>query len=180
VFTIRILGIEIPEAGPVFVAALIVHVLAGLMCVVVGALAATARKRPGRHPRSGRVYLWGIGIVFVTATVMASIRWREDAHLFGIALVAFGLALFGFRARRRSRPGWVRWHASGMGGSYISLLTGFYVDNGPQLPLWKLLPHWTYWVLPALVGVPLIWFALRRFQRGVSTVPPKQPARALD
>jgi hypothetical protein len=44
-----------------------------------------------------------------------------------------------------------------MGGSYIALLTGFYVDNGPFLPLWDRLPHLTYWLLPTAIGVPLIW-----------------------
>jgi hypothetical protein len=164
VLAIKVLGLEIPDAGPVFFAALAAHVLAGLTCIVAGALAATAHKRPGRHPRSGRVYLWGLAVVFATATVMAVLRWHEDAHLFGIAVVALGLGLVGWRARRRRRPGWVRWHAAGMGGSYIALLTGFYVDNGPQLPLWKLLPHWSYWLIPAAIGVPLIVRALRRFQ----------------
>jgi hypothetical protein len=50
-----------------------------------------------------------------------------------------------------------------MGGSYIALLTGFYVDNGAFLPLWNQLPHITYWLLRSGVGVPLIWLALRRF-----------------
>lgn len=150
--TVKILGLEIPDAGPLFFAALAFHVLAGMTCVVSGALAATARKRPGRHPQAGHVYLWGIGVVFATAAVMAVIRWREDWHLFTIAVVAFGLAMFGWRARIRRRQGWPRWHATGMGGSYIALLTGFYVDNGPQLPLWDRLPHWMYWVLPAAVG----------------------------
>jgi len=171
VSTITIFGLEIPDAGLVFVTALAAHVLAGLTCVVAGALAATAGKRRGRHPRSGRVYLWGLGVVFTTATVMTGIRWREDAHLFAIAAVAFGLGLFGWRERRRHRPGWPARHAIGMGGSYIALFTGFYVDNGPQLPLWDRLPHWSSWVLPAAVGVPLTWWALRRFHAGVSTRP---------
>jgi hypothetical protein len=168
---VKLFGLEIPDAGPLFFATLAVHVLAGLTCVVAGALAATARKRPGRHPKAGQVYLWGIGVVFATATIMAVIRWREDWHLFAIATVAFGLAMFGWRARRRRRPGWTRRHAIGMGGSYIALLTGFYVDNGPQLPLWDRLPHWTYWLIPTTIGVPLIWWALRRFGSGVSTRP---------
>jgi hypothetical protein len=50
-----------------------------------------------------------------------------------------------------------------MGGSYIALLTGFYVDNGNFLPLWDRLPHLTYWLLPSLIGIPLIRLALRRF-----------------
>jgi hypothetical protein len=171
--TIEILGLTIPDAGPLFFVALAVHVLAGSACGLAGALAATARKRPGRHPEAGRIYLYGLGVVFVTATVMAAIRWREDAHLFAIATVAFGLGLFGRRARRRQRPGWPVRHAIGMGGSYIALCTGFYVDNGPQLPLWERLPHWSYWVLPAAVGIPLIRRALRRFDAGVSA---RQPA----
>ena len=159
-----IFGLPIPDAGAVFTAALGVHVAAGLTAVVTGALAATARKRPGRHPKSGRVYVIALSLIFATATVMSVIRWHEDAHLFAIAAVASGLGWFGWRARRRQRPGWPTRHAIGMGGSYIALLTGFYVDNGPFLPLWDRLPHLTYWLLPSAVGVPLIWLALHRFR----------------
>jgi hypothetical protein len=136
----EILGLPIPDAGPVFATALVIHILSGLTAVIAGALAATARKRPGRHPRAGRVYLWALGGIFTTATIMAIIRWHEDAHLFAIAVIAFSLGLYGYRARRRHRPGWPPHHAIGMGGSYIALLTGFYVDNGPFLPLWDRLP----------------------------------------
>src|SRR6266511_4726624 len=114
-----ILGLPILAAGPVFAAALVLHVACGLTAVVAGALAATAKKRPGRHPRAGQVYLWALAGVFTTATIMATIRWHEDAHLFAIAVVAFGLGLYGYRARRRHRPGWPLHHAIGMGGSYI-------------------------------------------------------------
>ncbi|MGE5828566.1 MAG: hypothetical protein ACM30G_09430 [Micromonosporaceae bacterium] len=158
-----VLGLPIPDAGPVFAAALAVHIASGLTAVITGALAATAKKRPGRHPKAGRVYLWALGGIFATATVMAAIRWPEDAHLFAIGAVAFGLGLYGYRARRRHRPGWPPHHAIGLGGSYIALLTGFYVDNGPFLPLWNRLPHIAYWLLPSIIGVPLIWRALHRY-----------------
>jgi uncharacterized membrane protein len=160
----EIFGLPIPDAGPIFAAALVLHVLSGLTAVIAGALAATARKQRGRHPRAGRVYLWALGGIFATATMMAAIRWHEDAHLFAIAVIAFSLGLYGYRARRRHRPGWPPHHAIGMGGSYIALLTGFYVDNRPFLPLWNRLPHLTYWLLPSLIGIPLIWRALGRFQ----------------
>ena len=159
----EIFGLPVPDAGPVFATALGIHIACGLTAVIAGALAATARKRPGRHPRAGRVYLWALGGVFATASVMAAIRWREDAHLFAIAVLAFGLGLYGFGARRRRRAGWPVHHGIGMGCSYIALLTGFYVDNGPFLPLWNRLPTIAYWVLPAAVGAPLIWRALHRF-----------------
>jgi len=158
----EIFGLPIPDAGPVFATDLAVHIGCGLTAVVGGVLAATARKRPGRHPRAGRVYLWALGGIFITATIMAVIRWREDRHLLAIAVVAFGLGAYGYQARRSHRSGWLTRHAVGMGGSYIALLTGFYVDNGQFLPLWNRLPHWTYWIIPAIVGVPLIWLALRR------------------
>ena len=145
-----------------FFAALGIHILAGLAGVVAGVLATTAPKRPGRHPRAGAVYLYAISGVFVTATVMAAMRWHQDRHLFAIACIAFALASFGFWARRR-RPGhWIAWHGSAMAGSYIALFTGFYVDNGPRLPLWDRLPHLAYWFIPAAVGIPLTWWALKR------------------
>jgi hypothetical protein len=53
-------------------------------------------------------------------------------------------------------------HITGMGSSYIALLTAFYVDNGKNLPLWSHLPHIAYWVLPNMIGVPLLARALRR------------------
>ena len=159
---IEILGIEVPAAGPVFLAALAVHVLAGLISVVTGGLAATARKRPGRHPRWGTRYLYGLSIVFATAVVMSVLRWEHNRHLFGIAVMAFGLGLVGRWTHRHQTRRWLLWHGITMGGSYIALLTGFYVDNGEQLPLWDQLPHLAYWTVPATVGIPLIWLALAR------------------
>src|SRR3954447_13105550 len=173
-----ILGVPIPDAGPVFAAALAVHIAAGLTAVIAGALAALAHKRPGRHPKAGRTHLIALGFIFATATVMAAIRWREDAHLFALACVAFGLGLFGWRARRRQQPTWPTQHGIGMSGSYIALLTGFYVDNGPFLPLWNRLPHLTYWLLPSIVGVPLIRWALRRFHARNRAAEPSRGDRA--
>jgi hypothetical protein len=81
-FNGEIFGLPIPDAGPIFATALVIHILCGLTAVIAGALAATARKQPGRHPLAGRVYLWALGGIIATATIMAGIRWHEDAHLF--------------------------------------------------------------------------------------------------
>jgi hypothetical protein len=171
----NVAGIVVPDAGPVFLAALAVHVAAGGTGVVAGLLAATARKRPGRHPRAGTVYLYAIGAVFLTAAVMAAIRWREDWHLFLIATLAFGLALAGWRARRRHRPQWMLRHGAAMAGSYAALFTGFYVDNGPQLPVWDRLPHLAYWLLPTAVAIPLTYRALVRNGALPGRRPPSDP-----
>jgi hypothetical protein len=164
----EILGPEIPDAGPLFLALLAVHVLAGLVCVASGTLAATARKRAGRHPRAGDVYLVGLAVVALTAAGMAVIRWEHSAYLFAVAVVLTALGALGWFARPSRRPARWRWHAIGMAGSFIVLLTGFYVDNGPQLPLWSLLPPVALWLIPAVVGAPLTWVALRRYRAGAS------------
>ena len=49
-----------------------------------------------------------------------------------------------------------------MSTSYVMMLVAFYVDNGPQLPIWKELPRVTYWLLPIAIGAPLAWRAWRR------------------
>jgi hypothetical protein len=67
-----------------------------------------------------------------------------------------------------------------MGGSYIALLTGFYVDNGSSLRLSKQLPHLTYLLLPSIVGVPLIWRALHRYRRILAGSRPGPTAYRLD
>ena len=155
-------GIQIPSTDPLFLAVIGLHVLLGLACVVSGAVAMLSVKGPGRHPTAGKIYYWSIAAVFASATALSMVRWPQDLHLFLLGLLAFTAAHLGRTARRRQRPGWARWHVGGMGASYVLLLTAFYVDNGKQLPLWKSLPVWTYWVLPALVGVPIIIWALSR------------------
>ncbi|MEO3862265.1 hypothetical protein [Acrocarpospora sp. B8E8] len=161
---IDLLGIPVPDAGPVFLVALAVHIVAGVTCVAFGAVSALSAKGGVWHVRSGRVYLCGLGAVFASMAVLSGIRWRENAHLFAIGCLAFTSALTGY-LNRRLRP---LLHIAGMGTSYIALLTGFYVDNGATLPVWDRLPGWSYWVLPSLLGLPLIARAIWR-RRPVKT-----------
>jgi hypothetical protein len=136
------------------------HICAGLTCVITGVVAMLSKKQRGRHPRFGTVYYVALLFVFVTATGMVVMRWSQDYHLFIIGSVAYGAGSVGYAARKIRWRGWIHWHISGMGMSYVALFTGFYVDNGPNLPLWRLLPHLTYWLLPSAIGVPLILRAL--------------------
>ena len=43
-----------------------------------------------------------------------------------------------------------------MGAGYVAMLTAFYVDNGPHLPLWDRLPPIAFWLLPSAIGAPII------------------------
>ncbi len=119
----------------------------------------------------GTIYFWSLAVVFVSSTTMAALRFLQDWHLLLIGAVAFGAGGLGYLARRRGRPRWERVHIPAMGGSYIVLFTGFYVDNGSNLPLWDRLPHIAYWVLPSLIGIPLILRALGRWQKCVLATP---------
>jgi uncharacterized membrane protein len=176
----QVFGLPIPDEGVVFDTALAFHITAGLTCVVTGALAATAPKRPGCHTLSGRIFLWSLAVVFASSTTMAVLRFAEDWHLLVIGTVAFGAGCLGYLARRGRRPGWLRAHIPAMGGAYIALFTGFYVDNGPHLPVWDRLPGLAYWLLPSLVGVPLILRALaRRRLLRVRTVSPARPGSGV-
>jgi hypothetical protein len=151
----RILGDQVGSTAPVFLAFLAVHVLAGLTAVVTGAVAALVRKGSSRHIRAGRWYYLAITVVFVTATVLAALRWRQDYYLFIIGAVAFTAATIGYQHRRRHRPGDTG-HIAGMGIAYVAMLTAFYVDNGPHLPLWDRLPAFMFWLLPTAIGAPII------------------------
>ena len=63
--------------------------------------------------------------MFVSSTGLSVVRWAEDYHLFILGLLALVAASLGRTARRRRWPGWVRLHITGMGLSYILLLTAF-------------------------------------------------------
>ncbi|MEQ1864200.1 MAG: DUF2306 domain-containing protein [Micropepsaceae bacterium] len=155
-----IAGIEIPSTDPLFLTIVTVHIALGILCVTTGAIAMLSSKVPGRHPRYGTLYFWTLTLVFATASLLSFMRWEANYHLFILGALAFAAALVGRESRRKLWPSWTGIHITGMGSSYILLLTAFYVDNGRQLPLWRDLPYWTYWTLPALVGVPIVVWAL--------------------
>jgi uncharacterized membrane protein len=160
--SVVVLGIPIPSASPGFLAIIVLHVAAGLLCAVTGVLAMLAPKGPGRHPTVGTVYYWSLLVVFVTMSILTILRWPLDNYLFALGLGSFTAGSLGRRARQRQRPGWAPWHVTGMAASYILLLTAFYVDNGSHLPFWRSLPALTYWLLPSAIGLPLLGWALVR------------------
>jgi hypothetical protein len=52
------------------------------------------------------------------------------------------------------------------------MLTAFYVDNGPHLPLWDRLPVIAFWLLPSVIGAPIIIRAIIRARDRQSQLPP--------
>ena len=81
-------GIPIPDEGPVFAIAVIVHIVAGLTCVGSGIVAMVSRKGGRIHIVFGRIYVGGIAVVFASMVVLAAIRWPLDNHLAILGLIA--------------------------------------------------------------------------------------------
>ena len=106
--------------------------------------------------KCGKIYYSSLWIVFLTAIIVSTIRFKEDFHLLILGSVSF---LFAFVGRMALKKKWAKWsiiHITGMGLSYIFLLTAVYVDNGKFLPIWKNFSSLVYWLLPSVVGVPII------------------------
>jgi hypothetical protein len=174
----RILETEVGSTAPIFLAFLAIHVLAGITAVASGAVAAITRKGGRRHVHAGRWYYRAITVVFITAAILATMRWLQDYYLLILGALAFTAATAGSQHRRRRRPGDTT-HIAGMGSAYIAMLTAFYVDNGPHLPLWDRLPTLAFWLLPSAIGAPIIARAIIRARRARASRKPstdRQPA----
>lgn len=133
-------------------AVLALHVAAGAVGLVVAWPALLAPKRRGWHPRFGRVYAGALLVMGVTALVLAS---ADPARLAGLAVIAVltlaaGAAgvWFARRKPRIGRGGWMIWHLNLMCSSVIAFVTAFAVTMADG--------HWLAWVVPTLVGSPLI------------------------
>jgi uncharacterized membrane protein len=160
--TTIVFGVPVPSVDPVFLAVVGFHILVGIPCVVAGIAAMLSHKGRGHHSTFGTIYYWCLALVVASATGLSVVRWAENYHLFflgALSLIAATVARTALRQRWRN---WVRLHITGMGLSYILMLNAFYVDNGKNLPLWRELPQWTFWVLPGMLGAPIIIYTLLR------------------
>ena len=151
-----LLGIPIPSTDKIFIAFVIVHILISLVAVVTGVLAMFAEKTSVRHRRNGSIYFWSISFSFVTVLILSMMRWPHNIHLLTIGTFTFCLTYLGRTMAKSKLNDWTRLHTICMGLSYVLLLTGFYVDNGKNLPFWSMFPEWFFYLFPSLVGIPVI------------------------
>jgi hypothetical protein len=142
------------------------HVAAGLMGLALGpvALFAPATGRLGSRARGA--YHAAMLAVCLSAVGLAALRWQELWWFAALAAFSYALARRGHDAARRRRPGWRRGHITGVGGSYIALVTALLVVSADGAIL--------TWVVPTLIGVPIIHVARARAARGDGR--PPQPS----
>lgn len=151
-----LLGIPVPSDNPLFLAFIIIHIILGLICTVSGIVAMFSRKARGTHSKAGKIYYFGITALFVTVVITSLMRWPHNIHLLIVGTFAWIFAFVGRRVARSLRPDWTRMHTVCMGTSFILLMTGFYVDNGKNLPFWNQFPVLFFWLFPAVIGIPII------------------------
>lgn len=154
--TTIVFGIPVPSVDPVFLAVVRFHIVVGTACVAAGVVAMLSLKGRGRHSTFGTLYYWSLAVLVAWATGLSVVRWAENYHLFLLGALSLTAATVARTALRRRWHNWVSLHITGMGLSYILMLTAFYVDNGKHLPLWKELPQIAFWLLPAGLGLPII------------------------
>lgn len=136
---------------------LIAHIITGLVCLVTGVVAMASSKRKGKHTLSGEIYHWSYVSVFVTAVIMSIFHWEESAYLFYIAIFSYALALLGYLSAKMRWKTWLGSHIGGMLGSYIGIVTATIVVNVHKIPVLNELPPLLFWLLPTIIGTPLIF-----------------------
>ena len=118
-----------------------IHIAAGVLGLTLGPVAAV---RPGRWLRA---YEWAVLVVCASTLGLVAM---DVSGLWPFALLALGTAALVVAGRRTDRrDAFIRL----TGGSYISLVTALLVVSWGSVAAW---------LLPTLLGVPLVeWFAAR-------------------
>jgi hypothetical protein len=137
-------------------AVLWMHVVAGAVAWIVGAVA-LLRNLPGRRSRAAlAVFHWSVLAVAITASVLVVFRPAQLWWLWLLAALSYGLALLGYLAPRERTAGWLRLGIHGQGGACIALVTATFVVSVDGVA------RVAAWALPTLVGVPLLELWYRR------------------
>lgn len=136
-----------------------IHVAAGATGLLLAGPVLFMPKRRGWHTWLGRVYALAALLLCLTAFGLVA---REPVRLAGLGVLGVLTLLWAaagvYVARhkpRLGRPGaWRVWHLNLMGSSVIAFVTAFAVQMADG--------YWLSWVLPTVIGSPLIAWRTRR------------------
>ncbi len=153
---------------------LTIHVTAGVVGLLLGPVAMFSRKRRGRHTRAGEAYHWAFAALFVSAVALAVLDWSENWWLAPVGAGSYAFALLGYVAAKRRRPKWLIRHVADQGGSYIAMTSATLVVNWENLTGTPGRESPLPWLLPTVVGTPLIYWVAHEIAAGRR---PKRPVR---
>ena len=142
---------------------LLIHIIAGSMCLLLGLLAGFARKLKGLHTIAGEFYHGFYVVVFLTSVTMAILHWKDSSYLLYIGLFSYSLAITGYIAAKRKRRGWLRLHIGTILGSYIAIITAVLVVNASHMPVVQDWPVLVVWFFPTIIGTPIITLIGRKY-----------------
>jgi len=142
---------------------LAMHIIAGTIGLVIGPIVMYAPKRKGLHTQAGTAYFFSMTTVCASALILAGLHWKKSWWFALVAAFSFQFALRGYLAARNRGQNWLPRHISGMLGSYIAMTTALLVVNASAIP--GSIPDFVYWLLPTIIGTPLIVLTVRRYRR---------------
>ena len=108
---------------------LILHILAGFLALLAGAVALISTKGKFTHRKAGRVYFFAMTLVFVTALAIAGFRFNR--FLFMIAFLSYYAVFAGIRVLKLKRlhkdqkPAWYDWLAGLINAGMNVIFIGF-------------------------------------------------------
>lgn len=106
----------------------------------------------------------GMGVGFLAWGVRSLLGGDPFGYLalgFGVGSAALATRWIRLlRSPATDRTLWLRHHLIGMGAAYIATATAALVVNVHRVP--SSLPFWAWWILPTVLGAPLIGRAARR------------------
>lgn len=114
----------------------LLHVVLALVSLLSGTFVLLRRKGNATHRRLGRVYLFSMLGLNLTALL--------NYELFGffgpfhwMALISLASIVGGYLVVRRKRPGWKPAHAYFMTGAYVGLVAATVAEIASRIPGWS-------------------------------------------
>jgi len=114
----------------------LLHVLAALAALVLGAVVVSLRKGGARHRWLGRAYLASMLALNVSALLVYEL-YGGFGPFHWTALISLATLVGGYLAVRRRRAGWKTRHAYLMAGSYVGLVAAAVAEVASRVPGWS-------------------------------------------
>jgi uncharacterized membrane protein YeaQ/YmgE (transglycosylase-associated protein family) len=138
-----------------------VHIALGSIGLLLGPLVLFGRKTSPAHRNLGEIYHAVMLGICGTAVCLALLNWTQLWGFLYIGTGSYAFAFAGYIAGKVRCRNWLVTHVIGQCGSYIAIVTAVLVVNWRRLPgsggshsVWS-------WLLPTLVGTPIIIWLVR-------------------